>query len=125
MSARRPSRCSTALAGPSLIDLAGRTELMTAFACLERARLYIGNDSGLMHMAAASGAPTLGLFGPSPDLHYAPYGPDCAVARTPESYEELMPPGFDVNITHTLMGNLAIDTVEQAARALIVRTVAR
>lgn len=111
-----------AFAGPGLIDLAGRTELMTAFACLERARLYIGNDSGLMHMAAASGAPTLGLFGPSPEIHYAPYGPNCALVRTPESYDELMPPGFDVNITHTLMGNLTVDTVEQAARALIART---
>jgi hypothetical protein len=36
-----------------------------------------------------------------------------------------MPPGFDVNITHTLMGNLTIDAVEEAARALIARTVTR
>lgn len=114
-----------ALAGPRLIDLAGRTELMTAFACLRRARVYIGNDSGLMHMAAASGTPTLGLFGPSPEIHYAPYGPNCAVVRTPESFAELMPPGFDVNISHTLMGNLTIDAVEAAARALIARTAAR
>jgi hypothetical protein len=33
-----------------------------------------------------------------------------------------MPPGFDVNISHTLMGNLTVDTVEQAARALVERT---
>jgi ADP-heptose:LPS heptosyltransferase len=113
-----------AFRGPGLIDLMD-TELMTACACLSRARVYIGNDSGLMHMAAASGTPTLGLFGPSPDIHYAPYGPACAVVRTPESYAELMPPGFDVNISHTLMGNLTIDTVEGAARALIVRTATR
>lgn len=111
-----------AFAGPGLIDLAGRTELMTAFACLARARVYIGNDSGLMHMAAASGVATLGLFGPSPEIHYAPFGPDCAYVRTPESYRELMPPGFDVNITHTLMGNLSVDTVEAAALKLIART---
>lgn len=111
-----------AFAGPGLIDLAGRTELMTAFACLQRARVYIGNDSGLMHMAAASGVATLGLFGPSPEVHYAPFGADCAYVRTPESYGELMPPGFDVNITHTLMKNLAIDTVEGAALALLART---
>lgn len=110
-----------AFAGPRLIDLMD-TALMPAFACLKRARLYVGNDSGLMHMAAASGAPTLGLFGPSPEIHYAPFGPDCAFVRTPESFAELMPPGFDVNITHTLMGNLAVDTVEAAARALLART---
>lgn len=114
-----------ALAGPGLIDLAGKTELMTAFACLARARIYIGNDSGLMHMAAASGAPTLGLFGPSPEIHYAPYGPDCAYVRTPESYAELIPPGFDVNIRHTLMGNLSVDKVETAARDLLARTRAK
>jgi ADP-heptose:LPS heptosyltransferase len=113
-----------ALAGPGLIDLMN-TELMTAYACLCRASAYIGNDSGLMHMAAASGTPTLGLFGPSPDIHYAPFGPACAVVRTPESYAELMPPGFDVNISHTLMGNLTIDAVEDAARALIARAVTR
>ena len=36
--------------------------------------LFIGNDSGLMHLAAAAGAPTLGLFGPSPADEYAPSG---------------------------------------------------
>lgn len=111
-----------AFAGPGLIDLAGKSDLMTAFACFARARLYIGNDSGLMHMAAASGVPTLGLFGPSPEVHYAPFGSDCAYVRTPESYDELMPPGFDVNITHTLMGNLSVDAVEDAARRLLART---
>src|SRR5207237_25824 len=44
------------------IDLAGQVDLVTAFACLKRARLFIGNDSGTMHLAAAAGAPTLGLF---------------------------------------------------------------
>jgi heptosyltransferase III len=43
-------------------------------AILERARLYIGNDSGLMHLAAASGAPTVGLFGPTPPARYRPWG---------------------------------------------------
>jgi ADP-heptose:LPS heptosyltransferase len=114
-----------ALAGPQLIDIVGRGELMTAYACFARARLFIGNDSGLMHMAAASGVPTLGLFGPSAEVHYAPYGPDCAYVRTPESHAELMPPGFDVNIGHTLMGGLQVDAVEEAARALMARTEGR
>ncbi len=107
---------------PGAIDLCSGAGLLESAACLARARLYIGNDSGLMHIAAASGVPTLGLFGPSPDVHYAPFGPDCAFVRTPESFEELMPPGFDVNITHTLMSRLSVDVVENAARALIART---
>jgi len=59
---------------PDAIDLAGRLSLSEAAACLARLTLFIGNDSGLMHLAAAGGAPTLGLFGPSPADEYAPAG---------------------------------------------------
>lgn len=111
-----------ALAGPRLFDDVGTHELMTSFACLKRARLYIGNDSGLMHMAAAAGVPVLGLFGPTDEVAYAPWGPHCAYLRTPESFKELVPPGFDFNIRHTLMGSLGVDEVERAARDLLART---
>jgi len=59
---------------PGAIDLAGRLTLPQASACLARTSLFIGNDSGLMHMAAAAGAPTLGLFGPTPASEYGPTG---------------------------------------------------
>jgi ADP-heptose:LPS heptosyltransferase len=59
---------------PGAIDLAGRLSLSEAAACLARMSLFIGNDSGLMHLAAAAGTPTLGLFGPSPVDEYAPSG---------------------------------------------------
>ncbi len=59
---------------PDAIDLAGQLTLPEAAACLARMSLFIGNDSGLMHLAAATGAPTLGLFGPSPADEYAPSG---------------------------------------------------
>src|SRR4029077_18358358 len=48
------------------IDLIGKVDLPPAVAVLRRCALFIGNDTGLMHMAAAAGTPTLGLFGPSP-----------------------------------------------------------
>ncbi len=59
---------------PQAIDLAGRLSLPEAAACLARAALFVGNDSGLMHLAAATGIPTLGLFGPTPVEEYAPAG---------------------------------------------------
>ncbi len=63
------------LAGlPGAIDLAGRLTLPEAAACLAQCRLFVGNDSGLMHLAAASGTPTLGLFGPTQATEYAPAG---------------------------------------------------
>jgi ADP-heptose:LPS heptosyltransferase len=75
-----PGEAERAMAAPLLaalpdaIDLAGRLSLAEAAACLARAALYVGNDSGLMHLAAAAGAPTLGLFGPTPAAEYAPVG---------------------------------------------------
>jgi ADP-heptose:LPS heptosyltransferase len=59
---------------PDAIDLVGRLNLAEVAACLARCALFVGNDSGLMHLAAASGAPTLGLFGPTPSAEYAPAG---------------------------------------------------
>jgi ADP-heptose:LPS heptosyltransferase len=59
---------------PEAIDLVGKLTLPQVAACLARAALFVGNDSGLMHLAAASGAPTLGLFGPTNAAEYAPAG---------------------------------------------------
>ena len=60
---------------PGAIDLVGLLSLPEIAAVLSRAALFIGNDSGLMHVAAAAGAPTLGLFGPTNPTEYAPAGP--------------------------------------------------
>jgi heptosyltransferase-3 len=59
---------------PGAIDLTGRLSLPEAAACLARSSFFVGNDSGLMHLAASSGAPTLGLFGPTDAAEYAPAG---------------------------------------------------
>ena len=64
---------------PGAIDLVGGISLSVAAAVLRRAALFIGNDSGLMHLAAAAGTPTIGLFGPTDAATYAPVG-RCAVA---------------------------------------------
>ncbi len=42
-------------------------------------RLYIGNDSGITHLAAAAGAPVLALFGPASSPVWAPRGPNVTV----------------------------------------------
>jgi heptosyltransferase III len=78
--AERAMAAPVLTAFPGAIDLVGRLSLPEAAACLARAALYVGNDSGLMHLAAAAGAPTLGLFGPTPASEYAPAGRATAVA---------------------------------------------
>ena len=60
---------------PGSVNLVGWLELPEVAAVLRRAALFLGNDSGLMHLAAAAGAPTLGLFGRSNPAEYGPSGP--------------------------------------------------
>ncbi len=101
------------------IDLVGAAELPVLAAALQKCALFVGNDSGLMHLAAAAGTPTLGLFGPSPEYRYAPWGAHAAVARTRESYQQLVgASGFDHRTTGTLMDGLDVDTAAAAAEAL-------
>ena len=98
-----------------IVDLVGKTDLLTAAAVLRRCALFIGNDTGLMHIAAAIGAPTLGLFGPSPIDQYAPWGPCTAVVRTELPPEAMFVGGFDHLTTDTLMDSLSVEAAEAAA----------
>ena len=68
---------------PGAIDLVGGLTLAQAAACLGRCQLFVGNDSGLMHLAAAAGTPTIGLFGPTPASEYAPSGRCAAAVEAP------------------------------------------
>jgi heptosyltransferase-3 len=88
---------------PHAIDLAGGLSLTEAAACLAEASLFVGNDSGLMHLAAAVGAPTLGLFGPTPAREYAPSGRRAAA----------------VLATGPTMAELSVESALQAATALL------
>jgi heptosyltransferase-3 len=100
------------------IDLVGQLDLLEAFSCLKCCDFYIGNDSGLMHLAAVSGIPTLGLFGPSPKELYAPWGALCDVVSTSVPYEKIFTKDFDHRETDTLMDSLSVNAVESAAHTL-------
>jgi heptosyltransferase-3 len=75
-----PGPAERAIAAPLLTalpqarELLGALTLPEAAALLQRASLFIGNDSGLMHLSAAAGAPTIGLFGPTDANTYGPTG---------------------------------------------------
>jgi len=108
-----------ALPSDRVIDLVGAVDLPTAAACLRRCALFVGNDSGLMHLAAAAGTPTLGLFGPSPANRYGPWGGHAAYVRTPASSAELLR-RFEATggTASDLMDGLSLEAVVQAAEAL-------
>src|SRR5207253_7051745 len=69
--AASPSRCR---------DLTG-TDLRNAILALAAADVAISNDSGLLHVAAAIGTPTIGIFGPTSPWHWAPLNPIAAAVQ--------------------------------------------
>jgi heptosyltransferase-3 len=94
---------------PGAIDLVGCLSLPEIAAVLARVSLFVGNDSGLMHLAAASGAPTIGLFGPTNAAEYGPVGPrtkavvatsgrmeDITVQQILDAAQEIQTPARDV-----------------------------
>lgn len=56
------------------VDLCGATDLLQAAALLQQVSIFIGNDSGLGHLAAAVGIPTFTVFGPGQPRRYHPWG---------------------------------------------------
>lgn len=67
-----------AMRAPAL-NLQGRTDLADLVAVLRRCRLFIGADSGVMHLAAATGAYVVALFGPSNHRAWRPWANDARV----------------------------------------------
>ncbi len=53
---------------------AGKLTLKQSFALIGKCRVFVSNDTGPMHIAAAMGVPTVGLFGPNNPVRFAPYG---------------------------------------------------
>lgn len=62
---------------PVLLDV----PLTALAAIMRRARAYLGNDSGLTHLAGMLGVPTVALFGPTDPAMWAPLGPRVTVLR--------------------------------------------
>ena len=71
-------------------------------AVLSRADLFVGNDSGVAHLASAAGAPTLALFGPTDPVCWAPVGRVVRCLRAPGK----------------LLAELGVDAVYDAASQL-------
>jgi ADP-heptose:LPS heptosyltransferase len=57
------------------VNLAGKTGLLEAAAVLQRTRIFVGNDSGLGHLAAACDCPSVTVFGPGDPARYHPWHP--------------------------------------------------
>jgi heptosyltransferase-2 len=73
--------CGRLAAAHGGLSLAGQTPLDVFAALLARADLVVANDSGGMHLAAATGAPTIGLFGVTDPARTGPLGPRVRVLQ--------------------------------------------
>ncbi|MGE0740902.1 MAG: glycosyltransferase family 9 protein [Hyphomonadaceae bacterium] len=102
--------------GVSAVDLGVTGDVLAAAALSERATLCLGNDNVLTHLAAAAGAPTLTLFGPTDERVRAPFGPRARTLRGRpfEDVAALSPLDADA-----VMADVSIDAVEAAALDLL------
>ncbi|TPK76355.1 glycosyltransferase family 9 protein [Mesorhizobium sp. B2-4-15] len=66
-----------------VVDLVGTLSLESLMAVLKQARLFLGNESGPMHMAAAAGTPVVGLFGLTHPSRWGPVGVPSIALRPP------------------------------------------
>lgn len=98
------ARARAAAGETPVLDLVGRTSLLELAACARRARLFIGCDTGPMHLAAAVGTRVLALFGPADPRRTGPY--------PPERHRVLRAP-------HARTADLSVELVSAAALELL------
>ncbi len=108
-------RLYDALPENSRIDLIAKGNPAEAAACLAKCKFYLGNDSGLMHCAAAAGVKTVGLFGASYSHIYGAWGENATIVRTPETFDELIDfEGYNPKtLDKSLMTSLEVDEVKK------------
>jgi lipopolysaccharide heptosyltransferase II len=96
------------------IDLTGQTAIADLPALLSQCHLFIGNDSGGMHVAAAVGLPVVGVFGPTDAFGTAPVTPRCSIVQQ----KPYCSPCFlrHCPTDHRCMSAVTADMVEAAAR---------
>jgi ADP-heptose:LPS heptosyltransferase/O-antigen ligase len=73
----RDQECIASLRGlapaPQLLDLSGQLDFNQLAGLLQRAALYIGPDTSVSHLAAATGVPVIAIFGPTNPQRWAPW----------------------------------------------------
>ena len=114
------ARAAGAEGGP--LNLAGELSTGMLAALLARAAVVVTNDSGPMHLAAALGAPTVGLFGPETPVMYAPLGLEARALYRPPPCSPCINV-HDNKVSSCIFGepqclvNIEVDEVLAAARA--------
>ncbi len=103
-------------------DLIGRTEILETAAVIERSFVFIGNDSGLMHLAEAVGVPVIALFGPTVEAFG--YYPSLAESKVVERSIPCRPCSRNGRRpcprgTQECLAGIPVDSVEEALWDLV------
>lgn len=103
---------------PGVIDYTGKTSLSEVTEIIANSELFIGNDSGLMHLSAAIGCPTVGVFGSTSTVWTSPKG-RCTSTVSAEGF--LCQPCFlrQCNEKSFCMDSITAEKVHQTAQRLI------
>jgi len=94
--------------GPAALSLAGRLHLRQSMALFAACDLFIGNDSGPLHLAAAVGTPAVGIYGATDPAVFGPWAP-------PEQVVTVQPPGVKP-VIHFVGGATIWDQIDAIRR---------
>ncbi|HEY1309635.1 MAG TPA: lipopolysaccharide heptosyltransferase II [Pseudolabrys sp.] len=107
-------------AGNRVRDLTGN-DLRDAILALAAADVSVTNDSGLMHVSAAIGTPTVAIFGPTSPWHWKPLNPIAAILEPPgddAARERARSEGNDA-VSHRRTADVAVETVLAAVHNVL------
>lgn len=107
-------------AGPGVRDLTSN-DLRNAILALAAADLSVTNDSGLMHVSAAIGTPTVAIFGPTSPWHWKPLNPVAAILEPPGDELARQRARLEGNdaVRHRQTANVAVATVLDAVHRVL------
>ncbi len=101
--------------GHGCFNLSGKTRLREAIALIGQCRLFITNDSGLMHAAAALGIPQIAVFGPTDHTTTSPASPDSVIVRRDTPCSPCLEPECPLG-HHRCMTAVTVDGVFEIVR---------
>ena len=109
-------------AGNRVRDLTS-DDLRNAILAMAAADAAVTNDSGLMHVSAAIGTPTVAIFGPTSPWHWKPLNPIAAVLEPPgdEAARERARSEGNKAVAHRRTADVAVTTVLASLRAVLAR----
>ncbi len=105
------------------INLAGKTTLRQAFALIEKCDLFITNDSGLMHAAAAIGTRQVAIIGSTDHIATAPSSRNSFMIRVPVPCSPCLKPHCPKKESdsdyHTCMDKISVDMVMEKCESVL------